>query len=34
VNYFFKAEPDAIDRIQSRLKLNGHVHLQHFQRVA
>ena len=34
VNYFFKAEPEAIDRIQSRLKLNGHVHLQHFQRVA
>ena len=34
VNYFFKAEPESIDRIQSRLKLNGHVHLQHFQRVA
>jgi small subunit ribosomal protein S6 len=34
VNYFFNAEPDAIDRIQSRLKLNGNVHLQHFQRVA
>lgn len=34
VNYFFKAEPDAIDRITAKLKLNGHVHLQHFQRVA
>ncbi len=34
VNYFFKAEPEAINRIQSRLKLNGNVHLQHFQRVA
>jgi len=34
VNYFFKAEPEAIDRIQSRLKLNTSVHLQHFQRVA
>jgi small subunit ribosomal protein S6 len=34
VNYFFKAEPEAVERIQSRLKLNGSVHLQHFQRVA
>jgi len=34
VNFFFKAEPDAINRIQEKLKLNGHVHLQHFQRVA
>lgn len=34
VNYFFKAEPDAIDRIQAKLRLNGNVHLQHFQRVA
>jgi small subunit ribosomal protein S6 len=34
VNYFFKAEPEAVERIQSRLKLNGNVHLQHFQRVA
>ncbi|QJE96993.1 30S ribosomal protein S6 [Luteolibacter luteus] len=34
VNYFFKAEPAAIDRIQAKLKLNGNVHLQHFQRVA
>ena len=34
VSYFFKAEPEAIDRIQAKLKLNGNVHLQHFQRVA
>ena len=34
VTYSFKAEPEAIDRIQSKLKLNGNVHLQHFQRVA
>ena len=29
-----RATPEAVERIQSRLKLNGHVHLQHFQRVA
>lgn len=34
VNYFFKADPAAIDRIQAKLKLNTSVHLQHFQRVA
>lgn len=34
VTYSFKAEPVAIDRIQAKLKLNDHVHLQHFQRVA
>ena len=34
VNYHFKAEPDAITRIQAKLKLNGHVHVQHYQRVA
>lgn len=34
VNYFFKAEPAAIDRIKAKLKLNLNVHLQHFQRVA
>lgn len=32
VNYSFQADPASIDRIQSRLKLNGQVHLQHFQR--
>jgi small subunit ribosomal protein S6 len=34
VNYFFKAEPGAIDRIKAKLKLNANVHLQHYQRVA
>ena len=34
VNFFFKAEPTAIDRIKAKLKLNGNVHLQHFQRLA
>ena len=34
VNFFFKAEPTAIARIKEKLKLNGNVHLQHFQRVA
>ena len=34
VNYFFKAEPKAINPIHSRLKLNDNVNLQHFQRVA
>lgn len=31
VNYHFSAEPSAIEAIKSRLKLNGQVHLQHFQ---
>ena len=31
VNYFFEADPDAIKRIQTRLKLNDKVHLQHYQ---
>jgi small subunit ribosomal protein S6 len=34
VNYHFQAEPGAIERIQAKLRLNDHVHLQHFQRVA
>lgn len=34
VNYSFQAEPDAIERIQSRLKLNEQVHLQHYRRSA
>ena len=34
VNYFFKAEPAAIEKITAKLKLNGNVHLQHYQRVA
>lgn len=31
VNYRFSADPDAIAKIQARLKLNGQVHLQHYQ---
>ncbi len=34
VNYTFEGAPDVITKIQSRLKLNGHVHLQHFLRIA
>ena len=34
VNYSFQGAPESITRIQSRLKLNGHVHLQHFSRIA
>lgn len=34
VNYFFKAEPSVIEKITAKLKLNGNVHLQHYQRVA
>lgn len=33
VNYIFAADPDAIARIETRLKLNNKVHLQHFQRL-
>lgn len=32
VNYSFQGTPDIISKIQDRLRLNGHVHLQHFQR--
>jgi small subunit ribosomal protein S6 len=34
VNYVFQGAGDVINRIQDRLRLNGHVHLQHFQRMA
>ncbi len=34
VNYTFQGEAPVIAKIQARLKLNGHVHLQHFSRVA
>ncbi len=34
VNYTFQGAPETITKIQSRLKLNTHVHLQHFQRIA
>ncbi|MBB5350845.1 small subunit ribosomal protein S6 [Haloferula luteola] len=31
VNYFFSAEPSAVAAIQTRLKLNPQVELQHYQ---
>jgi len=34
INYTFKGAPEIISKIQSRLRLNNHVHLQHFVRVA
>ena len=34
VNYTFQGSPDVITKIQNRLRLNSHVHLQHFVRVA
>ncbi len=34
VNYVFEGASDIIAKINSRLSLNGHVHLQHFQRIA
>jgi len=34
VNYTFQGAGDIITRIQARLRLNGHVHLQHFLRLA
>ena len=34
VNYTFEAAPDAITKIQKRLTLNSHVHLQHYKRIA
>jgi len=34
VNYTFQGTPDTVAKIQGRLRLNGHVHLQHFQRLA
>ena len=34
VNYLFEGAPDTVSKIQARLRLNGHVHLQHFQRIA
>lgn len=34
VNYTFQGAADIVAKIQDRLRLNGHVHLQHFQRLA
>lgn len=34
VNYTFQGAAEVISKIQARLKLNSHVHLQHFSRLA
>lgn len=34
VNYTFQGAADIVSKIQARLRLNGHVHLQHFLRIA
>lgn len=34
VNYIFEADPSAIERMESRLRLNEKVHQRHFQRLA
>ncbi len=34
VNYFFEAEPAAMEKIRSTLKLNDDVHVQHYQVLA
>ena len=34
VNYIFEADAQQIEQIQSKLKLNTLVHLQHYQRLA
>lgn len=34
VNYTFQGGAEVITKIQARLKLNEHVHLQHYSRVA
>ena len=33
VNYIFAADPQQVQNIQNKLKLNSLVHLQHYQRV-
>lgn len=34
VNYYFDGTSELIDKLQSRLRLNNNVHLQHYQRIA
>ena len=34
VNFLFEAEPEVIDKIQVRLKLNSLIYLQHYQRLS
>jgi ribosomal protein S6 len=33
VNYTFQGAPGTVSKIQERLRLNGCVHMQHFQRL-
>ena len=33
VNYTFQGSPETVSKIHSRMRLNTHVHLQHFLRV-
>ena len=32
VNYFFKADPSAIDKVRGRLRINPDIYLQSYQR--
>jgi len=34
VHYTFTGSPETVSKVQKRLALNGHVHLQHYLRVA
>ncbi|MES2709878.1 MAG: 30S ribosomal protein S6 [Verrucomicrobiota bacterium] len=34
VNYLFSSEPDAVEKIKTKLRLNADVHQQHYQRLA
>jgi len=34
VNYLFDGGADILTKIRARLKLNNHVHLQHYKRIA
>ncbi|MCX6875432.1 MAG: 30S ribosomal protein S6 [Verrucomicrobia bacterium] len=34
VNYVFTGVGEVVSKLQARLRLNGKVHLQHFQRIA
>lgn len=33
LNFSVVAEPSCIEKIKGRLRLNGHVHMQYFQRI-
>lgn len=33
VNYHFLAEPETLNKVQAKLKLNPIIHLQHYQRI-